>query len=66
MVSAACPLLKSIGAVWGSGTRGPMSPGGKGVLVLDFVARTTHSKVSYFRLGPGSPDVGEFLDYSPL
>ena len=35
------------------------------MLVLDFVARTTHSKVSYFRLGPGSPDVGEFLDYSP-
>lgn len=37
---------------------------GNGALVLDFVARTTHSKVSYFRLGPGSPDVGDFLDYS--
>ena len=31
---------------------------------IDFVARVTHNKVSYFRLGPRSPDVGDSLDYS--
>lgn len=32
---------------------------------IDFVARVTHNKVSYFRMGPRSPDVGYSLDYSP-